>query len=65
VGLIHGTSHSVVVKSFRITREVGPPGFEPGTNRFLNALSAYEPGALTWLSYGPTITVSVIMLFSG
>jgi len=25
---------------------VGPPGFEPGINRFLNASCAYEPGAL-------------------
>ena len=33
---------------------MGPPGFEPGTNRFLNASCAYEPGALTWLSYGPS-----------
>lgn len=43
----------VGIRSVRYLGMVGPGRFEHPTNRSLNALNIYEPGALTGLSYGP------------
>ena len=42
---------------------MGPGRFEHPTNRYLNVLSIYEPGALAWLSYGPLLTVLLLCCF--